>query len=271
MPKQLFIVVLYKCDISKSQSIISLNSCKTLISSEEKIFVWDNSPVSQPGDELEFLNEFKCEIEYRHTPQNISLGRIYNTIIKENLKYDLVYIFDQDSSFEIDYLNAVSRAEKEHPLINLFLPLIKVKEQVVSPGHFYYFKGKYWKKDQLGIVKAKNNVAVSSGMAIRMSYLDNHERFEERLKLYSIDTNFMIRYSIDNEYFYVIDAKFGHELSDFDHEDVETKLRRFKDLRASAMLNSYLFAVQYRILTYLFYLYRSVVLSVKFKDKRFLT
>lgn len=255
---KLLIVVLYKTDISSASSLQAIKFALSATSAD-KIFIWDNSTRPQTDAEIEeYASQLSAAVEYRHTPDNISLARIYNTIISENRGLELVFIFDQDSSFDATYFEEIEEAASANKHINLFLPLITVGDKYVSPGHFQYFKGKYWVEPHYGMISAKNTVAVMSGMCIRMVYLKTFGGFNEALKLYGIDTNFMIRYGRDNQYLYVIHATFKHHLSDFTAEPHEVKRRRFADFKKSSQINATLFPWPIRVMTHAFLFYRTL-------------
>ncbi len=171
----------------------------------------------------------------------MSLAAIYNSALAANSGYDMLHLFDQDSSFGPAYFKTIAAAANAHPEVNLFLPLIRCSGLLISPGHFFLFKGKYWAAPKTGLVTAKNNVAIASGMAICTGYLKTFGGFEERLKLYGIDTNFMLRYARDNQFFYVIDAGFEHDVAEHKAESREVKKRRFADFKQSSLINAKLF------------------------------
>jgi hypothetical protein len=255
---RLIVTVLYRTELPAAQTVRSLLDNKRQLSDKDKIVLWDNSPTPQAEQALEQIKaELPCTVEYHHTPENISLAKIYNTVYRSNPDFETLYIFDQDSSFSESYFEQVSIAEKKHPEINLFLPLIRAGQTIISPGNFFYFKGQYWKQARLGVVPARRNTAIASGMAIRMSYLLQSGGFEEQLQLYGIDTNFMLRYAKKNKYFYVFDVDFQHDISEFKKEDRQTKLRRFEDFKKSSLINAKLFPWHVRMFTRAFLWYRS--------------
>lgn len=256
---RLIIIVLYRIELDASQTVQSLLDNKSQLSDRDKVVLWDNGPTAQSQDALsQLIDKLSCEIDYRHTPENVSLAAIYNQAYRSNPDYQIVHLFDQDSTFDGAYFEAVARASAQYPEINLFLPLIRSGETIISPGYFLYFKGQYWKKQRLGLVKARRNTAIASGMAIRMRYLQQFGSFEEKLKLYGIDTNFMLRYARDNKYFYVFDVNFQHDVSDFKEESREVKQRRFDDFRKSSLINAKLFPLHIRLLTRAFLWYRGI-------------
>jgi GT2 family glycosyltransferase len=229
MSKFLILIVLYECKVKESLSYISLlKSSKYL--SNSKLILWDNSPSIQSVDTDD--TSFFQDVEYIHTPENMSLSKIYNRVIQENEENDYLIILDQDSSFSSDYLEKLNCAIIKHPSINLFLPLIKSEKTIVSPGDYKIFKGSYWKKEQYGLIDAKNILAINSGMAINFNYLKNsYKGYDERLRFYGTDTFFMFEYSKDNNFLFVIDYVFKHKSALLDRdENIDKQIIRLNDL-----------------------------------------
>ena len=229
MSKFLILIVVYECKVKESLSYISLLKSSEYLSNS-KLILWDNSPSIQSidTDNISFLQQ----AEFIHTTENMSLSKIYNRVIQENEEYDYMIILDQDSSFSSDYLEKLNSAIIKHPSINLFLPLIKSQQTIVSPGDYKIFKGSYWKKERYGIIDAKNILAINSGMVINFNYLKNtYKGYDERLRFYGTDTFFMFEYSKKNNFLFVIDYVFQHESALLDrNERFNKKIIRLNDL-----------------------------------------
>jgi GT2 family glycosyltransferase len=167
-------------------------------------------------------------MEYIHTPENISLAKIYNQVYFNNSQYDYFLILDQDSTLTADFFVKLQNAIKQYPEINLFLPLVYHGRQIISPANFCFYRGVYWTQAETGVVTAKNRLAIASGMTIRMAYLRARKNcFDEKLKLYGIDDKFVLDYGKENQYFFVIDHILTHQLSMFEQENSEKKAMRF--------------------------------------------
>lgn len=229
MSKFLILIVVYECKVKESLSYISLLKSSEYLSNS-KLILWDNSPSIQSinTDNISSLQQ----AEYIHTPENMSLSKIYNRVIQENEEYDYMIILDQDSSFSSDYFEKLNSAITKHPSINLFLPLIKSEQTIVSPGDYKIFKGSYWKKERYGIIDAKNILAINSGMVINFNYLKNiYKGYDERLRFYGTDTFFILEYAEDNDFLFVIDYVFKHKSALLDRdENVDKQIIRLNDL-----------------------------------------
>ena len=229
MSRFLILVVLYKCKVKESLSYISLLKSSEYLNNS-KLILWDNSPEIR-SVEIHNLG-FMKNIEYIHTPENMALSKIYNYVIQEHEQYDYMIILDQDSSFSSKYIVKLNTAILKHPAVNLFLPLIKSEQTIISPGDYKIFKGSYWKKEKYGVIDAKNILAINSGMVINFNYLKNiYTGYDERLKFYGTDTSFMVTYSKDNNLLFVIDYVMKHDSALLDEdEDINKKIIRLNDL-----------------------------------------
>jgi len=265
--KFLILIVLYECKVKESLSYISLLKSSEHLGNS-KLILWDNSPSVQSIDtnKIRFLQH----VEYIHTPENMSLSKIYNHVIQENEEYDNMIILDQDSSFSSDYLEKLNGAIIKHPSINLFLPVIKSKETIVSPGDYKVFKGSYWKKEKYGIINAKNILAINSGMAINFNYLKNtYKGYDERLRFYGTDTFFMREYSKDNNFLFVIDYVLQHNSALLDSDERFNK----KIIRLNDLFFSWRIVNEHKklnlILINLYILIKTFKLVVKYKNLKY--
>lgn len=221
-------------------------------------------------DEKEFLGKSLINSKYVHTPDNLPLSKIYNSIIEHHRQGNYFIIFDQDSTFDIEYFTTLEAAIYANQDINLFLPYVVHKGLIVSPGDYKIIKGKYWKQINTGRIQARNKAAISSGMVISFRYLNTtFKGYDERLTLYGIDTYFMLQYALSNKYFFVLDYKLKHSLSIFENEDVETVLKRFKNKKKCfAILHEKPFTKFLIVKSYIYYL--SLKMAILYRDVRFL-
>lgn len=225
------LIVLYKEDIYTSKSVQSFLSSKP---KNTKLVVWDNSPHVLPKEQVDYL---KCHVEafsYNHTPQNLSLSQIYNTFWADNSDSNLLYIFDQDSVFTSEYFEKAELAYNTNSDIGLFIPYVKVGEQLVSPGYFKYYNGGYFDSAPEGRIESKDKLAIASGMAIAIHRV-GALRFDENLTFYGIDSKFTLDYSIYCNSIFVLDYGLTHELSQFVKEDPKKTYLRFKSYRHSLL------------------------------------
>ncbi|MCF0126756.1 MAG: glycosyltransferase [Clostridia bacterium] len=212
---KLFLVVIYKEDVSSCKTLNSFKNIGLYKKSNNKFIVWDNSPDCR-NESINLTDFFECNnIEYIHTPENTSLSKLYNLTIR-NHNADLYCIFDQDSEISRkDYDSYLDSVVSENPDINIFLPQIFVGDKLYSPGRFWIFKGSHYKNLSIGVNKDSKYTAITSGIVIRNAvFKDEGIYFNEELTLYGIDTRFFNDYRKFDNNFFVLDVELSHDLSE---------------------------------------------------------
>jgi GT2 family glycosyltransferase len=255
----LLLVVLYRQTLSDAGTIQSLKAAAAALTPSDTILIWDNSPQPQPATDVEqFRKLLKAAVRYDHHPENTPLSRVYNQAIALDDDAELIVFLDQDSHFDAQYLDALRQAAIHCPDVLLFAPLIRVGKTIVSPGHFRYFKGKYWTAPKYGRISSAKTVAVMSGLAVRKTFFKAPGFFDERFRLYGIDTNLMLRYARLHPQLYILDVPFEHNLSQFQKEDAAVAQYRFEDFKRASLLNAELLPKPARWMTRLFLWYRQL-------------
>jgi hypothetical protein len=269
-PTIYILVVLYKRRIFDSSTLVSIFDCSRQIPTGSIISIFDNSPEPQKDEDIEKFKTCGLSVDYQSFPENKALSKIYNEAIDLSSNFDFMLILDQDSHLDDLLFSVFASAEIMNPSIDLFLPYIIVDFRVVSPGSWSLIKGKYWKKVRTGLVESRNNIAISSGMFIRRSLFNNSKiRFNEVLRLYGIDTDFMLQFQKVRSHFFVLNYAFKHDLSVFAKEDLEVKLRRFRDHIHSTRILSTASASSL-IVTEIYIAFKRLQFSLKFGSFRFL-
>lgn len=226
--KKIFLVVIYKCKIEESKTCQFLVSQKILSNPNNIVYIWDNSPT--PINTIENITSFFCEnnILFNHTPENTSLSKIYNYILSEFRDFDGIQLFDQDSYInKNNYDSYLDNLLSEITETDIFLPKIYAGDLLYSPGKLNICWGRHFKKLENGINQCKNYTAIGSGILFRPKFcIDNKIKFSEKLKLYSVDTDFIYKISSISNKFYVMDLDFKHDLSETSLSESEKKIRR---------------------------------------------
>lgn len=214
--KKLFIVVLYKTKLSDSNTIKSLKANNIHLFADNIISIWDNSPekINKKEDCKIFFGS--NNVEFNHTPENLSLAVIYNKIINSHFDFDIVQIFDQDSEIRKENYNSyLEKVVSENLDLNVFLPKIFSNGNLYSPGKFWIFKGWHYKKINDGFNKDSFYTAITSGVVIRINSLKKFNvYFNEELSLYGIDTCFFTDFRKKDNSFYLMDFELEHDLSE---------------------------------------------------------
>lgn len=219
--KNIILVVLYNEIITKTHSFISLEkSFKKLNRSidEYEVLFWDNSKADindkHVAEAKSRLAQLGVVTKYINTPENLALSKLYNKVI-ENYYYEKDYLFvlDQDSDFDHGYFLAFEKIiNLKNP--NVILPIVKFKDRIVSPTKVLYLKGFYYNRPPEGFINSKTVSAINSGMIISLQFIAKHGyRYNEKLRNYCTDDNFMQFVRKLNGSVYVMDYSFDHDLS----------------------------------------------------------
>lgn len=267
------LIVLYNKKIEDSETIVSLAKIVKDIPNLEQIIVWDNSKVLMTCNQQVALKETlsPINVDCKGNGINTSLSIIYNETIKTLKENDILIILDHDSNIPIEYFTSLIESINMYVDVNLFLPIIKYNNSIVSPANSWYFKGSYWEKEKYGLVEAKHQNAINSGMAIRASYLKNDfVGYDQNLQFYGTDSDFMYKYRTQNKYFCVLHAVVYHTLDFYDNKDVESKLSRFRQMKRAALINMKKINLGVYLLCYLYFVLFSIKLAFSTKDFRFL-
>jgi hypothetical protein len=263
------LVCLYNKSISESATLQSLISSSNIIKNS-KVYIWDNSPTKLNSKSLEFLTTIFENLVYKHTPENVVLSKVYNSVIdeeKETLSY--LALFDDDSEIPISYFEELEKEIELNPSINLFIPQIYSASILVSPAKDYYIKAFLMKKTKIGIINSNYVTAINSGMVISNRIFIEGFRYDEKLNFYGTDNYFMYRYIQKNRNLVVLNVKIIHDLSFNDAENLHNKIRIFKEIKRA---NSIIYSdnkVKKSIVLFNNYIV-SIKLSLKYKSLDFL-
>lgn len=265
----LILVVLYKQKVSESNTLLSLLNCKERLS-EKLLFVWDNSPTPLDSSEIIFLEDQFKNFKYFNSKDNKSLSKVYNTVIKE-IKFDKIFIFDQDTTLTDEYFKLVDRAAITNVDIGVFLPFVKNDDRVVSPLPYSTVNFDRSKETKKGRIFAKDKTAFASGLCIRewVFKMDNIW-FDKNLSFYGIDYKFILDYGDFNKFMYLIDYKLEHSLSFAEEETKEVKIKRFNsNIAACFYLASARFNFYQKIIVVIRSFFTSFKMSFKYNDFAF--
>jgi GT2 family glycosyltransferase len=267
-PKIIVLIVLYKTSLIESKTVQSIKK-QDRSQLDCKLIIWDNSPLALLPSELDITRSLIGEFEYISTPENVWLSKVYNRVLGSHT-FDFAILLDQDSTMPSNFFSELLLHIQHNKEINLFLPLVMNSGKLVSPGSFFFFKGKHWKKPKTGLIRSKNVLAITSGMIISGKYLkENNIKFDERLSLYAIDTAFMLEFSRHERFLYVLPVIFEHNTLLWSNPSADELLPRFRNLKdawvkiLSERPVALIFAKTYAVIV-------SLKLAIKYRDSRFL-
>lgn len=263
------IVVLYNTRLEDSITFKSLSSSlDSLDDVKFNLIVYDNSKMAQDisSEKYKYWN-----IIYIHDQTNPGVSKAYNvgSEVADNLGSGWILLTDQDTDFPKESISKYSQAisNNEESGIKLFVPILKSRGLVFSPSKYYFSRGSLWPNVLPGIHSFKNRTVLNSGILVDLEAFKKIEGFNEKIKLYFSDFDFVNRFKKHFSNFYVIDLICDHELSDIVSVDIAAAKRRFgyycegSYQSASSKINF----TQLFITVFL----RSIKLGIKYKDSSF--
>lgn len=224
--------MLYKIDIYKCKILNSIIKCNLLKNSSNYFYIWDNSPNPVSDSDKLYIEGLGKNIVYDSHIDNIPLAKVYNSIIEKYSFCDYIVIFDQDTELlDYNYEKILDFAIEKNPMIDLFIPKIYTKSGCLySPGKVM-FPGKAMKINNIqeGVVKARKLTGITSGIIISNQYIKNTGfRFNEKLKLYGVDTDLFYNYKEMRKFLYVLPVNISHSLS-FEDESLSLDIQWKRD------------------------------------------
>lgn len=226
----LALIVVYGKDPVRTESLETLLA-NNFDRKRLRILIWDNSPHPK-GDFEEFQ---RAGVLYRSTPENLGLSNIYNRVIAEDLVAgEHLLLLDQDTVLPLDFLVTAETAIELYADIDLFLPMVQANGNWVSPLDYFLGWGRYWSAPLSGRIKSVRVCGINSGMVISARYLQSMVQpvYDERLRFYGTDTQFMLDYADRRAELVVLDVQLMHDLSFFS-ETVQQRALKFAVMRAA--------------------------------------
>ena len=267
----LALVVLFQTPPSHSATLRSLAQQED---TNFDLLVWDNSDSHCTQQEFDWLRFTLPRSEYRHSPSNAPLARVYETVIRDsvlaNRSCDYLLILDQDSTLPPAVLRCMRRAAAMHPDVGLLLPLVRSADTLVSPATIRWFLGRRWSRPKTGLLPSRSIVAINSGMVLSRRYLAVHfGGYPQELTFYGTDNWMCQAYAEHQPTLVVVDTTIRHGLAEHEEEPVEKRLWRHREIvRATRFLNRE--GLFRRITCDLYLLAFSARKASRFRDGRFM-
>jgi GT2 family glycosyltransferase len=226
-----FLVVLFSKNIEDSSTIQSLIRNANLVDNE-MVYVWDNSPLPLSIEVMDLLNQTFKQLKYHHTPENIVLSKVYNSVIEEiEQTSSYLVLLDDDSELPDSFFTEIIKSTFYNSTIELFLPQIYSNGVLVSPAKDYLFKTALMTNVQIGLYRSNYLTAINSGMVIKTDFFKKGFRYNEKLNFYGTDNFFMFEYAKQCENLIVIDVKIHHDLSYNSSGDINKKIKIFREIK----------------------------------------
>lgn len=226
----LALIVVYGIEPAATASLRSLARCRRHERCTLRTIVWDNSPQPSKVDWL----VLGLHGDYVATPENLGLSTIYNRVTAGHLQRgEHLLLLDQDTDLPDDFLLKAAAAIEAHPNVDLFLPMVRANGRWASPVTYWCGWGKQWRVRLVGSIPSKRVCAINSGMIISAAYmLGSFPGYDERLRFYGTDTQFMLDYIDRRRRLCMIDSVIAHDLSFFSAA-APTRAQKFNVMKAA--------------------------------------
>lgn len=208
------VVVLYKQEIAKSKTIVSLYDQIRNSNIDISLLIYDNSPSSQRC-EHPIVN--MIPVAYVHDPTNGGLVPAYNQghLRANDNGADWLLLLDQDTALTAHYFEALVSALNEHgedARIAAYAPHIIVSGKCMAPCWFSMGIHRTIKTSWHGL--ATNPITgINSATVVRISFLDTIGGFDQTFPLNFTDYWLYREIYRSGKMVMVLNSSLSHELS----------------------------------------------------------
>jgi len=253
-----------------NKSIKELFLFKSLRDNEDtiNIFIYDNSKLPQEIPTFENVN-----IYYEHDESNSGVSRAYNQAYKKakELKKELLLVLDQDSSFELSFIEQYMKMYQAYKNDYIYAPIVcnEKKTKIYSPAFMSHFVGKIQSFENFVYEETYSLVGksvINSGVMIPLGMFEKIGGYNEKLKLDFSDIYFIEKYKEFNPKIVLVDVYLKHSISGDEGKDFFREYNRFKYYCSASKeignsLNTFVFWSPLR---------RLIRLTLKYKSTKFI-
>lgn len=174
------VIVIYNKSLEESQTIRTLNAPVDAV-----IYIADNSTVDIGNREFAETHGYY----YIDMGGNKGLSCAYNSVIDMMEKGDgMVCFFDDDTTVDSRYFNALRAAVDTHPKINVFVPVVRDRRGILSPCAI---RGVFCRRiSSLNELPEHGVSVINSGLAVRLKVFLEY-RYDEGQFLDYVDHAFI--------------------------------------------------------------------------------
>lgn len=223
------VIVLYKMSIHECKTIRSLSNFLNEDFTYLELILYDNSPNPQYFSAKDFPN---IKVSYIHDSRNRGLISAYNyafSIAQKNGS-EWLLLLDHDTEVTADYVNQLSNLPQVDPKVAALVPIVKNKNQWISPVYSSTLRPLTGERPKLGINPVPI-MGINSGSLIRVSFLKELGGFNKEFPLDYLDHWIFYEIYKRSYYAYVLNVTLIHDLSVMDYNSIS--INRYKSILKS--------------------------------------
>lgn len=213
-----------------NKNILDLTILKSLHNERIDIFIYDNSNLPQEVPVLENVKIF-----YEHDEKNSGVSRAYNQAYKKakELNKKLLLVLDQDSSFELNFIEQYMKMCEVYKNDFLYTPIVcdENKTKIYSPAFLSNFVGKTQSFENFvykEIYSLDGQSVINSGLMVPLELFERVGGYNEKLKLDFSDIYFIEKYKEINQKIILVNVYLKHSISGDERKDYFKEYSRFR-------------------------------------------
>lgn len=220
----LAVLVLYGRTLAESVTFQSLGEALRGAGARVELFVYDNSLVASP-----VVEAVEWEIEYRHDPTNPGVSQAYIEGARRAAARGKrwLLLLDQDTFFPLEAPGAYHQAMCQSPGIELFAPLLRSGDRVVSPCAYRFPLGSALGHIEPGVQSLQGKSVLNSGMCVSVAAYQEVGGHDPRIGLDFSDHQFIDRFKHKYKRVCVVPVECRHGFSGDQSTEVSSGLVRF--------------------------------------------
>jgi rhamnosyltransferase len=221
----LAVLVLFGRTLEESVTFQSLGEGLRRAGGRLELFVYDNSAVAGP-----IVEPPEWSIEYRHDPSNPGVSQAYIEGARraEALGKRWLLLLDQDTFFPPAALDAYLEAMRRSPAAELFAPVLRSGDRVVSPCGYRFPLGTSLARIEPGVQPLQGKSVLNSGMCVSLAAYQEVGGHDPRIGLDFSDHEFIERFKRRYSSVCVVPVECRHGFSGDQSTEVTNGVVRFQ-------------------------------------------
>lgn len=207
-----------------NQRIEDTNIFKSLLSEDDYVFIYDNSP--KPQD----IKRLPSNWIYISDTSNSGLSKAYNKAADyaQTQGIEWILIADQDTLFPHNAIDIYRMNIKLHGDIHMFLPKVRtVRNLYISPVKTVGYMPRPSRFTPDSKISLKKHAVINSGTLVSTEAFKSCGGYNENVFLDFSDFQFMERFAFRYQFAYVLNMECIQDLSTFS-DSTEKKISRFR-------------------------------------------